>query len=174
MSGRPECEFRIFLLYISSRAVIIPGTVQGGIEQDTVVDPKKAIVCVDDEVIILLSLKQELKSRLGGDFLYESATSAQEAFQVIEDLRGENVSVILVISDWLMPGIKGDEFLIQVRKRYPNIKSILITGQADDSAIDRALQEGGACAVIRKPWSTEELVREVRSCCMSDGGVCHD
>ena len=125
------------------------------------------VLIADDDRVMRMKLERFLTHDMGAEVIVaDSGTQAWELCNT-HDVR-------LVISDWLMPGIKGDEFLIQVRERYPNIKSILITGQADDSAIDRALQEGGACAVIRKPWSTEELVREVRSCCMSDGGVCHD
>ncbi len=127
--------------------------------------PKKAIICVDDEAIIVLSLKQELQNRLGNEFQYEYAMNADEAMQVIDELYGERVRVILVISDWLMPGIKGDEFLITLRERYPEIKSIMITGQADDEAIERVLYEAGACAVLKKPWNTEDLIREVHACC---------
>lgn len=135
-------------------------------------DPKKAIVCVDDEAIIVLSLKQELQNRLGDEYIYESAMSAEEALQVIEELSGDDVCVILVISDWLMPGIKGDEFLLRLKKIHPEIKSIMITGQADDAAVERTLGEAGANAVLRKPWSTEDLIREVRACCDSSNESC--
>lgn len=135
-------------------------------------DPKKAIVCVDDEAIIVLSLKQELQNRLGDEYIYESAMSAEEALQVIEELSGDDVCVILVISDWLMPGIKGDEFLLRLKKTHPEIKSIMITGQADDATVERTLGEAGANAVLRKPWSTEDLIREVRACCDSSNESC--
>ncbi len=69
---------------------------------------KSAILCVDDEAIIVMSLIHELKTNLGERFIYESAMNAREAFQPIEDTIQEGNEVILVISDWLMPGIKGD------------------------------------------------------------------
>jgi len=43
---------------------------------------KQAIVCVDDEVIILLSLIQELKHAFGSNYLYEKATDADSALAV--------------------------------------------------------------------------------------------
>lgn len=128
-------------------------------------EPKKAIVCVDDEAIIVLSLKQEIQSRLGDRFICVSAMSADEAFQVIDELSQDNIPVALVISDWLMPGIKGDEFLIKLKTRHPEIRSIMITGYADDEAIDRTLRDAGASAVLRKPWATEELIAEIHACC---------
>jgi DNA-binding NtrC family response regulator len=126
---------------------------------------KSAIICVDDEAIIVMSLMQELKMNLGERFIYESAMNAQEAFQAIEDLLHDGIRVILVISDWLMPGIKGDEFLIKVRERYPAIRSIMITGQADDAAVERVKREAMTCAVLRKPWNTHDLIEAIESCC---------
>ncbi len=126
---------------------------------------KSAILCVDDEAIIVMSLIHELKTNLGERFIYESAMNAREAFQAIEDMIQEGIEVILVISDWLMPGIKGDEFLIKVREMHPSISSIMITGHADDAAVDRVKREAMTCAVLRKPWSTQELIEAIESCC---------
>jgi signal transduction histidine kinase len=47
-------------------------------------------------------------------YFYELAESVEEAWEVIEELYEEGIRIIIVISDWLMPGIKGDEFLIQI------------------------------------------------------------
>jgi len=71
-------------------------------------EPLKAILCVDDEILILLSLLRELKSFFGETFVYERATNANQAFKVIDELALEGIKLILIISDWLMPGIKGD------------------------------------------------------------------
>ncbi len=57
-----------------------------------------------------------------------------------------------------MPGQKGDEFLVQFKKKYPKTITIMLTGQADEKAVERAFQEGGLYACIKKPWSKEELI----------------
>jgi len=126
---------------------------------------KEAILCVDDEVIVLLALHEELKRNLGSRFLYESARSAEEALEVLGELVTEGVSVILIISDWLMPGIKGDEFLIMVKEKYPGIKSIMITGHADDEAIDRAVRQACVSKVLHKPWKSDDLMTAINECC---------
>ena len=91
---------------------------------------KGAILCVDDEPIILLSLVQELKRTFGNELAYERAMNAEAALATIEALEKEGVRVILIISDWLMPGIKGDEFLRIVHERYPDIKTIIFSGRS--------------------------------------------
>jgi DNA-binding NtrC family response regulator len=125
---------------------------------------KKAILCVDDEALIVLSLKQELTDYFGNRFLYESAADADEAMKIIDELVAEGIEVILIITDWLMPGLKGDEFLILVRERHPQIKSIMITGQADAAAIKRAKEEAGVSEVLKKPWSKNGLISAIRAC----------
>jgi DNA-binding NtrC family response regulator len=122
----------------------------------------KAILCVDDEVIILLSMIQELKKVFGNRFLYEQAMDASSALKSIDELAADGVKVILIISDWLMPGIRGDEFLEIVTARHPEIKAIMITGQADREAIDRVRGNGSVLAVLGKPWEPAELAEIIR------------
>ena len=100
-----------------------------------------AIICVDDEVVILESLKKQLKRKFGDSFIYEIAESAEEAWEIIEELNSEDIPIIAIVSDWLMPGIKGDEFLIQIHQQFPEVIKVMLTGQADNNAIDRAKQE---------------------------------
>lgn len=126
---------------------------------------QNAILCVDDEAIILITLQKELKKQLGNLFQYETALNAEEAMEVIEDLVNAGVNVILILSDWLMPGIKGDEFLILVHQKYPKIRSILITGHVDVAAVDRVKREAGTYTVIPKPWDVNKLMEAVRICC---------
>jgi DNA-binding NtrC family response regulator len=128
---------------------------------------KRAILCVDDETIILLSLIQELKANFGNEYVYEKATDADQAYSVIEELVQDGIKLILIISDWLMPGIKGDEFLETVRKRYPGINAIMITGQADKDVIDRLLASGCVKDVIEKPWNPQRLIEAVKRCAIN-------
>jgi len=120
---------------------------------------KTAILCVDDEVIILTALVRELKMAFGNRFLYEQATDALGGLQAVEDLAAEGIRVILILSDWLMPGMKGDEFLEKVQERHPGIAAVVITGQADQAAIDRLKANASIRAVLPKPWNSAELKR---------------
>jgi CheY-like chemotaxis protein len=120
--------------------------------------PKKVILCVDDEKIILTSLKGQFKKHFGGNYQYEFAESAEEAIEVIEDLDAENAVILLIVSDWLMPGIRGDEFLIDVHKKYPQIVKVMLSGQADEGAVERTRRQGGLYRYLSKPWREEDLI----------------
>ncbi|ELS00833.1 response regulator with CheY-like receiver, AAA-type ATPase, and DNA-binding domains [Xenococcus sp. PCC 7305] len=124
---------------------------------------ESAILCVDDEAIILDSLKEQLKRKFGNRFIYEMAESADEAWDVIEELENDDIEVIVVVSDWLMPGTKGDEFLIQIHQRFPQLIKVMLTGQADSTAIERARQEANLYACLYKPWTEEDLSEIINS-----------
>ena len=120
---------------------------------------ESAIVCVDDEVVILDSLKKQLKRKFGEQFIYEVAESAEEAWELIEELNDDGIEVIVIVSDWLMPGTKGDEFLIQIHQEFPQVIKVMLTGQADEAAIERAKKEANLHACLYKPWTEEDLTQ---------------
>ncbi len=124
----------------------------------------EAILCVDDEAIILMAMKRELKAHFKDRFRFETALDAAEGLGIIDALAGDGVAVILVVSDWLMPGMKGDEFLLRIRALYPRIKTIMVTGHADPLSIERTQSEAGAYTVLHKPWSRIELIAAISAC----------
>jgi CheY-like chemotaxis protein len=125
---------------------------------------KKAILCVDDEKIILQSLNGQLKSYFKQLYRLEFAESADEALELIDDFFDDGVEVLLILSDWLMPGMKGDEFLIKVHEKYPKIKKIMLTGQADPSAIQNAREYASLTDLVSKPWDENELISKINQC----------
>jgi CheY-like chemotaxis protein len=124
---------------------------------------KPAIICVDDELVVLESLEIELKKAFGHDYIYEFAESADEALEIIEELNEEEVDVLMIISDWLMPGMKGDELLIDIHNKYPQLVTVLLTGQADQEAVERAQEQANLHAYLQKPWKSNELIQTIKS-----------
>lgn len=124
---------------------------------------KKALLFVDDEKIVLQSLKAQIKKNFGDRYMYEFAESGDEAWEVIEELHEENVKILLIVSDWLMPNMRGDELLIRVHQKYPNIMKVMLTGQADEDAVERARQHANLYRCLRKPWEETELIETLTS-----------
>lgn len=125
--------------------------------------PNQVILCVDDEESILESLKEQLKRYFGSQYLYELANSADEAMEILEEFETDEIEVLVIVSDCLMPGMKGDEFLVQVHRKYPHVTTIMLTGQADSRAIARAKQEANLYRCLYKPWREEDLVETIRA-----------
>ncbi len=124
---------------------------------------KQAILCVDDEIFILESLERQLYRAFKNTYLYEFAESADEALDIIEELTKNSIEIVVIISDWLMPGIRGDQFMIQVHRKFPNAIKIILTGQADEVAIERAKKEANLYGCLPKPWKSEELIEIINA-----------
>jgi DNA-binding NtrC family response regulator len=117
------------------------------------------IICVDDEKIVLDSLNSQLSRNFGNTFNYEFAESAQEALEIIDEIKNDGDEVIyVVISDWLMPGMKGDELLEEVRNKVENVKTILLTGHMDNNVVNEIEKSGKGIRCIYKPWNEKELI----------------
>lgn len=122
---------------------------------------KPVILCVDDEKIILTSLKEQLKRQFAADYHVETVESGEEALEVIEELRDTGVALLVVISDHIMPGIKGDELLKQIHLQSPKTLNILLTGQADATAVGNAVNYANLYRYIAKPWEQRDLTMTV-------------
>jgi DNA-binding NtrC family response regulator len=124
---------------------------------------KYALLCVDDEKIILDSLQEQLESQFGSDIRCEIAESADEAWEVIQDLVSQGYRIGLVISDWLMPKVKGDEFLKDLHQEYPSAVTLLLSGQASVENVENARDNANLFAYIKKPWRSEDLIRRIEA-----------
>ena len=127
----------------------------------------KVILFVDDDIAILNNLKTQFREEFGNKFIYELAQNGEEGLEIISMLaerfnEGE-IAVLLVVSDWLMPGLKGDEFLNEANKRFPQAKKVLLTGHADEKAVKKAKENATLDKFLSKPWDPEELFQMVRA-----------
>jgi PAS domain S-box-containing protein len=123
---------------------------------------KPVIICVDDEPIILESLKIELKKALGEEHLIETAEGGEDALELVEELLEEGSEIVAVISDYLMPNIKGDELLKQIHHISPKTVNIMLTGQADLEAVANTIKHAKLYRYISKPWQSEDLKLTVK------------
>jgi len=122
---------------------------------------KGVLLCVDDEIIVLTALKDQLRRAFGGDFHIDVAESAEEALELLDELALDGHTLLVIVSDWLMPGMKGDEFLIKAHERFPSVVKIMLSGQAESAAVDRARREAALHDFLAKPWNAEALVESI-------------
>ena len=123
---------------------------------------EKAILCVDDEKAILSGLEQQLRREFSDEFLLEFAQSGEEALSVLEELQENNIQVQLVITDQMMPGMKGNELIEKVSSILPKTKCIMITGYADSEDL-KNLNKENLLKCFHKPWDGTELIKFVKS-----------
>lgn len=115
-------------------------------------DPLR-ILLVDDSSQSLKMTKRMLHD-IGITQVF-TAQNGVEALQLLGSFDGENI-VDLVLCDWNMPEMDGMELLRQIRTCEPDLLFIMVTGQANYSAVAEA-KAFGVNGFIKKPFSLDEL-----------------
>ena len=117
------------------------------------------ILCIEDEQEVLDAVVRDLE-KLEEQFPVETATSAEEAREVIHKLLDEGKKIGLILCDHILPGDNGVELLIELHKdeRTHDSRKVLLTGQAGLDDTVRALNEARLHHYIPKPWTREELL----------------
>jgi PAS domain S-box-containing protein len=118
---------------------------------------KPVVICIDDEPTVLDSLRRELSESLEDEFEIETAMGGIEALELLEDLMADGCEVAVVISDYIMPDMKGDEVLRHIHELSPGTLKIMLTGQANVEGIANAINSAKLYRYISKPWQTDDL-----------------
>jgi CheY-like chemotaxis protein len=126
------------------------------------------ILCVDDEHTVLTSVVGQLRQAFHDQYLYETAQSTEEAWEILDEMMQAPYEVKLIISDWLMPIEKGDTFLMKVAQKYPSIHLVMLSGHADEESIERAKRYANLRAFIRKPWDKETFIHTIQTILSSE------
>ncbi|NOT34974.1 MAG: response regulator [Candidatus Eisenbacteria bacterium] len=106
------------------------------------------VLVVDDEENNL-----DLVERLfHGRFQVRRASSGLEGLALVSR---EPFDIALI--DFMMPGTNGIEFLVEARRRAPELPAIMVTGYGDMPELLSAHQSELCAAIVWKPWTVEEL-----------------
>jgi len=116
---------------------------------------KSAVVLlVEDEEAVRRGGKRMLETR---GYTVHEAGSGVEALEIMEELNGE---VDIVVSDVVMPEMDGPTLLGELRKTYPDLKFIFVSGYAED-AFARNLPADAKFGFLPKPFSLKQLAEAV-------------
>lgn len=119
------------------------------------------IVCVDDQREVLFALQNDLSEL---PFAIETCESAEEAWEVLDELDGDGSHVALIICDQVMPDKNGVDFLAEVTAddRFVYTQKMLLTGLATHQDTIRAINETNVGLYVEKPWNGDDLIVQVR------------
>ncbi|HVK90827.1 MAG TPA: response regulator [Mycoplana sp.] len=118
------------------------------------------VLLVEDEEAVRRGGKRMLETR---GYTVHEAGSGVEALDIMDELDG---AVDIVVSDVVMPEMDGPTLLTELRKRYPDLKFIFVSGYAED-AFARNLPADAKFGFLPKPFSLKQLAEAVRE--MLDG-----
>jgi len=111
------------------------------------------VLIVDDDELILKALARILES---AGFDPRCYLTPDQALQGLEADRP-----VVVISDYMMPGVDGVTFLNQIREKVPGAVRILCTAAEDFRVALQAVNSGEVFRIIAKPWHQQELLATV-------------
>ena len=117
------------------------------------------IIIIDDQKEVLAAVAKDLEV-LEDIYNIEECESADEAEELLETLDSEGEYIALIISDHIMPGTTGVEFLIEINEdpRFQPTKKMLLTGLATHQDTINAINNAAIDRYIEKPWSREDLI----------------
>ncbi len=113
-----------------------------------------SVLFVDDDPLIVDGLRRALRHEA---YTLYCAESAQEALSLLQTR-----SIDVVVSDHLMPGISGIEFFRQIRKEFPTILRLLLTGEVDINLAYQAAEDGTIYRFFTKPCNPVDLSVTIR------------
>ncbi len=123
-----------------------------------VIREREAIVCVDDEPLVLHALAGAIARRLGSRYVVESASNGAEALELIEELGRENTRVRMVVSDAMMPIMDGYALVEWLHEHMPEVPKIIVTGYGQEARIKQLQEQAGLLACFHKPWKPKMLL----------------
>ncbi|MCV2403333.1 response regulator [Marinomonas sp. C2222] len=121
--------------------------------ESSTADLPLTVLCVDDEVNILKSMKRLLHKQGYQILLAESGAKALALMKEHD--------VHLIMSDMKMPSMTGAQLLEQVATSYPETYRILLTGYSDMESTVDAVNKGKIHRYLQKPWDNDEIIEAI-------------
>lgn len=114
------------------------------------------IIIVDDDELVLRAIQRDIRNKYHNEYKIAAASSANEALELIKELKLKNESAALFISDQRMPEMEGVVFLEKTKEIYPDAKSVLLTAYSDIEVAIKAINDIKLNYYLLKPWNPPE------------------
>ena len=114
------------------------------------------IIIVDDDEQVLRAIQRDIRNKYHNEYRISATDSANEAIELIKELKLRNETVALFISDQRMPEMEGVIFLEKTKEIYPEAKLVLLTAYSDIDVAIRAINNLKLDYYLLKPWNPPE------------------
>lgn len=123
---------------------------------------KPVILCVDDEPMVQELLQETLCSTFGDYYTIEISGGGVEALQKVKKLLSEKKDLPVIVADYFMNDMHGDELLRHIHQISPKTFKIMLTGHGDLDVITHMVNEAKLFGFLSKPWEHKELVQIIQ------------
>ncbi|MEY4603439.1 MAG: hypothetical protein RIT43_731 [Bacteroidota bacterium] len=125
--------------------------------------PDSAIICIDDDEAVLNALSVQMQQMINTQkVVLEFFLDPHVALSSIPKIIEMKIKIIFVLTDYQMPGMTGVQFMKQLKADYPEIRFIMLSGQADDSLVEELLKDHTLDYFISKPWTFSDLLEKIK------------
>ncbi|HSK42842.1 MAG TPA: PAS domain S-box protein [Candidatus Binatia bacterium] len=140
-------SFRVYL----RQTAVAPGAKNALPEKLPAPRGRETILLAEDEAGIRAMTRAYLE---GLGYRVLEAANGTDAITLSKEYRGV---IDLVLTDVMMPGVRGDAVVKSIRQDRPGIHAIFISGFADGTSIDRSLE------ILEKPFEFPDLAHRIRA-----------
>lgn len=116
------------------------------------------VLLVDDEERFVLNLARLL------EFRGFKVSTALDGFKALEALEKKDEGFDVVVLDVKMPGMDGITTLGKIKKKFPDIEVIMLTGHATLESGLQCIREG-AFDYLMKPCDIEDITKKIKEAC---------
>ncbi len=114
------------------------------------------IIIIDDDVQVLRAIQRDVRNKFRNEYKVLATESAGEAIKAVNELKSNNETVALFISDQRMPEMEGTEFIEKAKVIFPEAKKVLLTAYSDTEAAIKAINNLRLDYYLLKPWNPPE------------------
>jgi two-component system cell cycle sensor histidine kinase/response regulator CckA len=116
----------------------------------------ETVLVVEDEQAVRSIVCRSLRDR---GYTVLEAKNGEDALLVAEK---HNAPIHLVVTDVVMPEMGGPDLYYHLRRWYPSMRILFISGYAKGSIPPEALEDGTKAGFLAKPFTLDQLLAEVR------------
>jgi PAS domain S-box-containing protein len=142
--------------------IVLPSDSKQGIR--TVPQGRETILLVEDEEGVRKLVRLTLE---GNGYRVLEANDGQQALWLADTHDG---NIHLVITDVVMPALSGQELIDRLRRRFPAMKVLFMTGYLDDTLLQHHVRVAN-CSFLPKPFSMVSLAQKVRAVLDADSAA---
>ncbi|WP_281614746.1 response regulator [Flammeovirga sp. SubArs3] len=117
---------------------------------------KPILLLVDDDPQVLQAVKGDMRNKYKKEFKILATTSAQEALDLVRELKNKGEDIALFLSDQRMPEMQGVDFLEKAKEVYPTAGRVLLTAYSDTDAAIKSINAAQIDYYLLKPWDPPE------------------